>query len=84
MAMVCEFQKYDEFSAVPVSSPSNQAVNEVSRSDGRAGRAFVRTAPYILDFEIHYHEKTDHLAQLRLPLYFTLPWPETSSPFTFV
>ncbi len=49
MATVCEFPKSDEFSAVPVPSPSNRAVNEVSRSDGRAGRAFVRIAPYILD-----------------------------------
>ena len=38
-----------KFSARPVPSPSNRAVNQVSRSIGRARRAFVRIAPYILD-----------------------------------
>ncbi len=50
MATVCEFPNYDKFSARPVPSPSNRAVNQVSRSNGRPGRAFVRIAPYILDF----------------------------------
>ena len=49
MATVCEFPDSENFSAVPVPSPSNRAVNKVSRSDGHAGRAFVRIAPYILD-----------------------------------
>ncbi len=49
MATFCTFPKSDNFSAVPVSSPSNRAINEVSRSNGRAGRAFVRIAPYILE-----------------------------------
>ncbi len=49
MATVREFPNSENFSAVPVSSPLNRAVNQVFRSDGRAGRALVRIAPYILD-----------------------------------
>ncbi len=60
MATISEFPKSDEFSAVPVSSPSNRAVNQVSRSDGRSGRAFVRIAPYILDDE-HGQKFTGHV-----------------------
>ncbi len=40
MATVCEFLNSDKFSAAPVPSPSNRAINEVCRPDGRAGRMF--------------------------------------------
>ena len=49
MATICDFPNSNKFLAVPVPRPSNRAVNEVSRPDGRARRAFVRIAPYILD-----------------------------------
>ncbi len=71
MATVCEFPYSDKFSALPSPSPSNRAVNEVSRSDGRSGRAFVRIAPYILDKE------TNKQTKLSLYLTFIHPWPLT-------
>ena len=40
MATVRKFPNSDKFSAVPVPSPSNWAVNEVSRSNGHSGRMF--------------------------------------------
>ncbi len=54
MAKLCEFLNSDNFSAVPVPSPLNRAVNKVSRPNGHARRAFVRIAPYILDLIIQH------------------------------
>ena len=49
MATDCDFPNSWNFSALPISSPSNRAVDEVSRPNSCPRRAFVTCALYYND-----------------------------------